>query len=176
MAESDEIKGWVAGRIPQDWFENTPEVTVDRDEILVIGTLKPAKVEGNEDAQRAAAAGRIKQYREDTREKRMAISNEAEHRFERPISWGVKYGDKTFLFTHLSVPVMTRLRQPERQVLDTLIAGGVARSRSDALAWCVRLVQRHTDDWLTELRDSLEHVQRVRAQGPDSEPEDTTAP
>jgi hypothetical protein len=68
---------------------------------------------------------------------------------------------------------MTRLRQPERQVLDTLIAGGVARSRSEALAWCVRLVQRHTDDWLAELRDSLEHVQRVRAQGPDAGPDTT---
>src|SRR5690242_2039636 len=118
MAEIDEIKGWVAGRIPQDWFDGAPEVTVDREEILVVGTLRPAKVEGNEDAQKAAAMGRVKQYREDTREKRMAISNEAEHRFERPISWGVKVGEKTFLFTHLSIPVMTRLRQKERMVLD----------------------------------------------------------
>ena len=67
---------------------------------------------------------------------------------------------------------MTRLRLPERRVLDTLIDAGVARSRSDALAWCVRGVQRPTDDWLAELRDSLEHVQRVRSQGPDAEPQD----
>ena len=44
---------------------------------------------------------------------------------------------------------MTRLRQPQRMVLDTLVDAGVARSRSDALAWCVRLVGQHEDDWLT---------------------------
>jgi len=166
MSESDEIKGWVAGRIPQDWFEGAPEVTVDREEILVVGTLKQAKVEGNDDAQKAAAAGRIKQYREDTREKRMAISNEAERRFERPISWGVKYGDKSFLFTHMSIPVMTRLRQKERMVLDSLVDAGVARSRSEAVAWCVRLVEEHEGDWLKELREAMSKVAQVRSGGP----------
>jgi hypothetical protein len=166
MAESDEIKGWVAGRIPQDWFEGAPEVTVDREEILVVGALKQAKVEGNDDAQKAAAAGRIKQYREDTREKRMAISNEAGRRFERPISWGVKYGDKTFLFTHMSIPVMTRLRQKERMVLDSLVDAGVARSRSEAVAWCVRLVEEHEGDWLKELREAMSKVAQVRSGGP----------
>ena len=166
MAESDEIKGWVAGRIPQDWFEGAPEVSVDREEILVVGALKEAKVEGNEDAQKAAAAGRIKQYREDTREKRMAISNEAERRFERPISWGVKYGDKTFLFTHQSIPVMTRLRQKERMVLDSLVDAGVARSRSEAVAWCIRLVEQHESDWLKELREAMSKVAQVRSGGP----------
>ena len=166
MSESDEIKGWIAGRIPQDWFEGSPEVTVDREEILVVGSLKQAKVEGNDDAQKAAAAGRIKQYREDTREKRMAISNEAERRFERPIAWGVKYGDKTFLFTHLSVPVMTRLRQKERMVLDSLVDAGVARSRSEAVAWCVRLVEEHEGEWLKELREAMSKVAQVRSGGP----------
>lgn len=166
MAEIDEIKGWVAGRIPQDWFDGAPEVTVDREEILVVGTLRPAKVEGNEDAQKAAAMGRVKQYREDTREKRMAISNEAEHRFERPISWGVKVGEKTFLFTHLSIPVMTRLRQKERMVLDSLVDAGVARSRSEAVAWCVRLVEEHEGEWLKELREAMSKVAQVRSGGP----------
>ena len=166
MAEIDEIKGWVAGRIPQDWFDGAPEVTVDREEILVVGTLRPAKVEGNEDAQKSAAMGRVKQYREDTREKRMAISNEAEHRFERPISWGVKVGEKTFLFTHLSIPVMTRLRQKERMVLDSLVDAGVARSRSEAVAWCVRLVEEHEGEWLKELREAMSKVAQVRSGGP----------
>jgi hypothetical protein len=166
VSELDEIKGWVAGRLPADWYEGTPEVTADREEILVIGTLKPAKVEGNEDAQKAAAAGRVKQHREDTREKRMAISNEAERRFDRPISWGVKLGDKTFLFTHLSIPVMTRLRQKERQVLDSLVDAGVARSRSEAVAWCIRLVEQHESDWLKELREAMSKVAQVRSGGP----------
>ena len=166
MSESDEVKGWVAGRVPADWFQGTPEVSVDREEIVVIGTLKEAKVDGGADAQKAAAAGRVKQHREDTREKRMQISNEAEHRFERPISWGVKIADKTFLFTHLSIPVMTRLRQKERAVLDSLVDAGVARSRSEAVAWCIRLVDQHESDWLTELREAMSKVAQVRSGGP----------
>ena len=166
MSETDEIKGWVAGRLPADWYQGNPEVSVDREEIVVIGSLKEAKVEGGDDAQKAAVAGRVKQHREDTREKRMQISNEAEHRFERPISWGVKVGDKIFLFTHLSVPVMTRLRQKERAVLDSLVDAGVARSRSEAVAWCIRLVDQHESDWLTELRDAMSKVAQVRSGGP----------
>jgi hypothetical protein len=166
MAELDEIKGWVAGRVPADWYEGAPEVTVDREEILVVGALKQPKVEGNEDAQKAAAAGRIKQHREDTREKRMQISNEAERRFDRPISWGAKHSDKTFLFTHLSIPVMTRLRQKERMVLDSLVDAGVARSRSEAVAWCIRLVEQHESDWLKDLREAMSKVAQVRSGGP----------
>jgi hypothetical protein len=82
------------------------------------------------------------------------------------VAWGAQAGQTRELFTTLSVPVMTRLRQPERRVLDTLVEAGVARSRSDALAWCVRLTGEHAQEWLSELRDSLEAVQRVRAQQP----------
>jgi hypothetical protein len=62
---------------------------------------------------------------------------------------------------------MTRLRLPERQVLDTLVDAGVARSRSHALAWCVRLVGDHEGDWIAQLREALVHVHNVRAEGPD---------
>ncbi|HEX9270289.1 MAG TPA: hypothetical protein VF998_10625 [Candidatus Limnocylindria bacterium] len=166
MSEKDEIKGWVAGRVPQDWYQGAPEVTVDREEILVVGKLGEAQVEGNDETKAAAKAGRINQHRETTREQRIAISNEAQRRFGRPISWGIRYGDKTHLFTHLSVPVMTRLRQPERAVLDSLVDAGVARSRSEAVAWCVRLVEKHEGDWLTELRDALSQVAQARSGGP----------
>ncbi|MBK3575737.1 hypothetical protein JHN63_18345 [Streptomyces sp. MBT65] len=172
--QQEKLRGWFTGRLPDDLFEELVEVTVDREEITVIGRIPgPKLAEGVSDAEKEAAVqGRVQEFRERTRETRIALAREAEHRFRRKVSWGVECAGERSLFTHISAPVMTRLRQPERQVLDTLIAAGVARSRSDALAWCVRLVQRHTDDWLTELRDSLEHVQRVRAQGPDSEPED----
>lgn len=152
-------------------------MTVDREEITVVGRIpEPLLAEGASHAEKEAALqARIQEFRERTREERIAVAREAEHRFRKKVSWGVECGGERALFTHVAAPVMTRLRQPERQVLDTLIAAGVARSRSDALAWCVRLVQRHTDDWLAELRDSLEHVQRVRAQGPDAEPQDTPA-
>jgi hypothetical protein len=62
--------------------------------------------------------------------------------------------------------VMTRLRLRERAVLDTLIEGGVARSRSEALAWCVKLVGRHESEWLADLREALSGVEHVRAEGP----------
>ncbi|MGW3116489.1 hypothetical protein ACWDBW_04925 [Streptomyces sp. NPDC001107] len=171
--QREKLRGWFAGRLPEDLFEELAELTVDREEITVIGRIPaPRLAEGTSDAEREAAVqGRIQEFRERTREARIEVAREAEHRFRRKVSWGVECGGERALFTHVAAPVMTRLRQPERQVLDTLIAGGVARSRSDALAWCVRLVQRHTDDWLAELRESLEHVERVRAQGPDTEPQ-----
>ncbi|GAA3094765.1 hypothetical protein GCM10017600_50670 [Streptosporangium carneum] len=165
----EELRGWFSGRLPEGWFEGRPEVVLDREEIAVIGRLEaPVLAEGVSDVERAAAVeGGVQRFREETRERRIEIAREAEHRFRRKVSWGVAVGDETVMFTTLSVPVMTRLRQSERRVLDTLVAAGVARSRSDALAWCVRLVGAHTDTWLTDLRDALQHVDRVRASGPD---------
>jgi hypothetical protein len=163
------VRGWFTGRLPQDWFTGPAEVRVDREEITVVGTLPSPEVAADaSDAERAAAAdGRARSYREDTREQRMAIAREAEHRFDRKVAWGVEVDGRRVLFTHLAVPVMTRLRQPERMVLDTLVAAGVARSRSEALAWSVRLVGRNAEEWLGELRSAMEQVERVRAQGPD---------
>jgi hypothetical protein len=164
---TEEIRGWVTGRVPQGWFTGV-DVTVDREEVLVVGTIgQPDIDEQVGDAERAATiAGRIGQFREDTRARRIEIARELEHRTGRRVSWGVRCGDQHALFTTASVPVMTRLRQPERQVLDTLVEAGVARSRSDALAWCVRLVGRHSDTWLADLREALRHVEDVRASGP----------
>lgn len=165
---NDQLKGWFAGRLPDDWFEEPPEIVLDREEVSVIGRIKaPQLTEGASEAGQAeAAAGRIQTFREDTRERRIEIAREAEYRFRRKVSWGVECGDQRRMFTTLSVPVMTRLRQPERQVLDTLVAAGVARSRSEALAWCVRLVGKNTDRWLADLRDAMRHVEQVRATGP----------
>ena len=165
----ESVRGWFAGRLPQEWFTGPAEITVDREEITVVGTLAaPTVAEGASDAERAAAAeGRVRAFREDTRDRRIAIAREAEHRFGRKVAWGVQIDESRALFTHLAVPVMTRLRQPERLVLDTLVAAGVARSRSDALAWSVRLVGRNAQEWLGELRQATESVERVRAQGPD---------
>ncbi|MFG2348983.1 hypothetical protein [Streptomyces phaeochromogenes] len=176
--QHEKLRGWFAGRLPDDLFESLGEVTVDREEITVVGRIpEPRLAENASDAERKAAVdSRVQEFRERTRDARVAVAREAEHRFGKKVSWGVECGGERALFTHVAAPVMTRLRQPQRQVLDTLIAAGVARSRSDALAWCVRLVERHADDWLTELRDSLEHVQRVRAQGPDGPEVQDTPP
>jgi hypothetical protein len=97
----------------------------------------------------------------------MQISDEAEARYGRKVAWGASIGETRQLFTHLAVPVMTRLRQPDRRVLDTLVDSGVARSRSEALAWCVRLVGEHTEDWLAGLREAMAEVDKLRAEGPE---------
>lgn len=162
----EEIEGWLVGRIPEDWFEGAPKVSVDREEIIVVGALPRPSFDADTPASQAAEAGRIERFREDTRERRMRIADEAEHRFGRKVAWGATCGETRRVFTNLSVPVMTRLRQPERQVLDTLVEAGVARSRSDALAWAVRLVGQHEDDWINELRRALVAVQQARAAGP----------
>jgi len=164
----ERLRGWFTGRLPDGWFTAAPVIKADREEITVIGTLPdPDTAEDATDAERAAAAeGRIRRFREETRARRVEIAREAEHSFRRKVSWGVTCADRTEMFTTLSVPVMTRLRQPERRVLDTLVEGGVARSRSDALAWCVRLVGQHEDSWLAELRSALRRVEEVRSEGP----------
>ena len=163
-----DLPGWFAGRVPDGWFEDPPEVAVDRDEILVIGTLAEPSLgpDADDGGRRAARAARIQGFREDTRQHRMRIADEAEHRFGRKVAWGAGCGDERVVFTSLSVPVMTRLRMSERRVLDTLVDAGVARSRSDALAWCVRLVRDHEGEWIDQLREALVQVQHVRSEGP----------
>jgi len=190
----EQIQGWFTGRLPDDWFVGEPEVVIDREEITIIGRLPSpgasagaATAAGGGDAARAAddadaaaapeggaegpgagaaAIGRSRRFREETRDARVEIAREAEHAFGRKVSWGVICENHKVMFTTLSIPVMTRLRQSERRVLDTLVDAGVARSRSDALAWCVRLVGEHEDSWLSDLREALRRVERVRAEGP----------
>lgn len=173
MDTTETLRGWLTGRLPADWFTAAPEVSVDRDEIVVVGALAPPAALAESTAERSAAEqgaaenGRIRAFREDTRDRRIAIARELEHRTGRKVAWGVECGDTRAMFTSLAAPVMTRLRQPERLVLDTLVESGVARSRADAVGWCVRLVQRNADDWLADLRTAMGKVEEVRAQGPD---------
>lgn len=161
---AEDVPAWFAGRLPDGWFVGQPRITVDRDEIMVIGDLPAGDLPSS--GLEEAAAGRIRRFREETRDARITIAKEAEHRFGRKVAWGATMGSVSELFTTLSVPVMTRLRQPERQVLDTLVDSGVARSRSEALAWCVRLVGANTDSWLAQLREAMEKVEKIRAEGP----------
>jgi hypothetical protein len=167
-AASSTTIGWFAGRLPDGWFTGPPEVTYDREEVLVLGSLPAPDLGGDadDDARAAAIASRVEAFREETRAARMAIADAAEARFGRKVAWGVECGGVREVFTSLSVPVMTRLRMQERSVLDTLVDASVARSRSDALAWCVRLVGQHQDEWIAKLRDALVAVKQVRAEGP----------
>jgi hypothetical protein len=162
LPDASDASEWFHGRLPEAWFSGV-DVTVDREEILVVGTLAVAGADG---VTAAEAEGRIGRFRSETKAERIEIAREAQARYERKVSWGVRLGDTEALFTHVAAPVMTRLRQPERRVLDTLVDAGVARSRSDALAWSVRLVGQHADEWLGQLRDAMAEVDKLRGEGP----------
>ncbi len=163
-----DLETWFAQRLPQDWFEEI-EVLADPEEILVIGTLPEPPQAGEETPalRQASLEAAIADFREGTRRQRIAIAREAERSFRRTVSWGARCGGVRRLFTTNTIPVMTRLRLPERRVIDTLVAAGVARSRSEALAWCVRRVADAEADWLAQLREAFTHVESVRAAGPD---------
>ncbi|MFC7957556.1 hypothetical protein [Rhodococcoides kroppenstedtii] len=161
VPDAGDAEQWFLGRLPDTWYDGAVTVEVDREEIVVVGELSVP------DSTAATVEGRIARFREDTRGDRMRIADEAEARYGRKVAWGVVVDGETTLFTHLAVPVMTRLRQPERKVLDTLVDAGVARSRADALAWAVRLTGDHIDPWLAELRDAMRTVDDLRAKGPD---------
>jgi hypothetical protein len=173
------VAAWFGERLPSEWTAVTPQVTVDREEIIVIltvlapeptaaeaGSPEAVSTDAAEAATAEARAGRIARFREETRDRRIGIAREAEHRFGRKVAWGVESGGSQEIFTSLAIPVMTRLRQPERLVLDTLVDAGVARSRAHALAWCVRLVGDNTATWLTDLRTAMAEVEKVRDSGP----------
>ena len=165
MDEITEIRSWLAGRLPQGWFIDTPEVLADRDEILVIGKLEDITPSEGVDVG-TARSGRIRKYRDESREERMRIASEAQRKFGRHVSWAVRIGETGELFTHLAVPVMTRLRIRERSILDRLVKAGVAQNRSQALAWCVRLVAEKESDWLQDLAAAMQQVEQARAKGP----------
>jgi len=168
LPSTDDAAAWLAGRLPDGWFVGPPEISIDRDEIVVVGELSPpGDAPAEAEAARAAAAGRISRFREDTRAERMQIADEAEARYARTLSWGASIGETRVVFTHLAAPAMTRLRQDQRRVLDTLVDSGVARSRSEALAWCVQLVGEHADAWLGELRTAMAEVDKLRSTGPE---------
>jgi hypothetical protein len=193
------VSAWFGERLPTDWTATAPRITVDREEIIVILAVpapespassgrsssaestdddaekgSPEAASSTDDAVQAARAeaiaGRIARFREETRDHRIAIAREAEHRFGRKVAWGVESGGTEQVFTSLAIPVMTRLRQSERLVLDTLVEAGVARSRAHGLAWCVRLVGDNAATWLTDLRSAMAEVEKVRDSGPSPTP------
>ncbi|MBF5000551.1 hypothetical protein IRT45_25750 [Nocardia sp. BSTN01] len=172
LPDAADAPDWFAGRLPSEWFSGPATIEIDRDEIVVIGELAlPAPESGDDEAagsepSPATVDGLIARFRESTRPARMQIAQEAQARYGRNVAWGVSVNGERTLFTHLSVPVMTRLRQPERKVLDTLVDAGVARSRADALAWTVKLAGKHAEEWLAELRTAMRKVDDLRAEGP----------
>ncbi len=164
------IGAWFSGRVPDRWFVGSPTIEIDGDEILIVGTLAPPQLAetAGEDEIRVAEQARISGFREETRSARVRIAGEAQPAFRRTVSWGAQCGDSRVHFTTAGIPAMTRLGMRDRRVLDTLIDAGVASSRSQALAWCVRLVGQHESEWIDELRSAMAKVEEVRNRGPRS--------
>lgn len=167
VVSNEDLRAWFAGNIPDDWFTGPVVVHADRDEILVTGDIAvPTTSKGDNES--VASSARIEAFREDTRRQRMAIAERAQEKYLRKVSWAASCGAESASFTIASVPVMTRLLMEERVVLDTLIDAGVARSRSEALAWCVQLVAENEAEWIGKIRDAMKAVEDVRAEGPNS--------
>ncbi len=167
---TEELRAWFTGSLPDDWFTGPVSIDFDRDEIVVTGLLASPKLADGDDAALASDA-RISTFREETRGQRISVAQRAEQQFQRAVSWAATCGDVTGSFTRASVPVMTRLHLEDRQVLDTLIDAGVARSRSEAMAWCVRLVADNEAGWIEELRAAMTDLEATRTKGPESQRE-----
>lgn len=167
-ASSSEITGWVSGALPPDLYQGAPSIVVDRDEILVVGALDAPEVPDDLDAEGTAAAeqARIARFREETRDRRIAVARQAEARYGRPISWGATAGATTERFTTVRAVIATRLGIDHRKALDDLVTAGIARHRGEALAWCVDLVQQNEEAWLSRLGHALKDVQQAAADAP----------
>jgi hypothetical protein len=98
---ADDATGWITGAVPDGWFTEPPQIVVDRDEIIIWGRLPVAELAADAtDADRAAAqTGRINQFREDTRDRRISVAQQIEHRYRRKVAWGARCGDTEELFT-----------------------------------------------------------------------------
>ena len=155
-SQNQELLSILNPLIPSGWFTSPLDLTVDDDEILIVGQLSQTSPGGDDPGA----------FREVTRQERMLIAKRIETATRRSVAWGVRTDETLTLFTSLALPVMTRLRIGERETLDTLVAGGVAKSRSDAASWCVRFVAQREASWLSDLRSTLEVVSKVRSEGP----------
>jgi len=154
--ENSQLLASLTGLLPEDWFVSAPTLIIDEEEILIVGEL----------SDRSPGGVDPHGLREATRKERVKIADAIEAAARRSVAWGVSANGSVTVFTSLAIPVMTRLRITEREVLDTLVGAGVAKSRSDAASWCVRFVGQRESSWLTDLRATLEGVSKVRAEGP----------
>ncbi len=169
LPDASDAPAWFVGRLPDDWFDGAPEVVADRDEITVVGTLVAPDADGDGTA---AAEGRASRFREDTRAQRMTIADEAQARYGRTVSWGVRIGDERIMFTtprrsRDDAPSSARAagpRHPRRR-------GGRALACRRGGLVCEAGRRTHRA-WLAELRQAMDF--RRRSQG--SRSADLSAP
>ena len=89
-ADASTIAGWFAGRLPDGWFAGAPEVTLEGDQVVVVGRLAEVKLGSgaSDSANEAAGRGRISRFREYTRRERIWVAREAEGLFKKNVTWG----------------------------------------------------------------------------------------
>ncbi|NJN15211.1 MAG: hypothetical protein HC822_02345 [Oscillochloris sp.] len=147
-------------RLPEELRIAPPIIQRYEDELLIMLTIAPPETPGDDPLR--AAQQQIAVQRESSRKLRMQLAAEIQRAVGLPVAWGMRVGDVEVLFTSRTVPVMTRLNRLERDVLDTLVAAGVADTRSSALAYVVRTFALEHGSWLEEVRGAIAEVSRVR--------------
>lgn len=135
------LSAWFAERLPAEWLCGPAQIEVDREEAVVVLPLAERYDSG--------------EFRDATRGKRIQLAQQAEEAFGLKISWGTTKDGRRRLFTTVRTAVAVPLAMRERQILDGLVAAGVAADRTEAVAWCIRLVGHHESDWLRDLRDAV---------------------
>jgi hypothetical protein len=161
----NELQHWLQERAPANLLAAPPEIAIYDDEVVIVLPIVAAEPNDAlpEEEQRAAERALIARRREETRPWRMKQARELQAKLGRAVAWGMRAGASEALFSTRSVPVMTRLGRTERDVLDTLVAAGVADTRSAALAYAVRAFAAEHTDWLDEVRAAIAQVDQVRA-------------
>jgi hypothetical protein len=152
-------------RAPANLLAEPPDIAIYDDEVvIVLPIVIPEQHDAlPEEEQRASERALIARRREETRPWRMKQARELQPKLGRAVAWGMRAGASEALFSTRSVPVMTRLGRTERDVLDTLVAAGVADTRRAALAYAVRAFAAEHTDWLDEVREAIAQVDQVRA-------------
>ncbi len=159
----EDLQRWLQSRLPAALLAQPPQITLYPDEVLIILHLDAPAPDTNEELQRQNEQALIAQQREASRPLRMQIAAEIERMLRLSVAWGMRAGSTEQIFTTRTTPVMTRLGRAERDVLDTLVAAGVAETRSSALAYTVRAFAAEHADWLAEVRQAIEQVRQVRS-------------
>ena len=162
--KTNELQSWIQERAPANLLAGPPEIAIYDDEVVIVLPLVTAELDDALTGEERPAAERnlIARRREETRPWRMKQARELQSRLGRSVAWGMRAGASEALFSTRSVPVMTRLGRTERDVLDTLVAAGVADTRSAALAYAVRAFAAEHPDWLDEVRQAIAQVDQVR--------------
>jgi hypothetical protein len=163
--KTNELHSWIQERTPANLLAGPPEITIYDDEAVIVLPLVAAELDDElaDEERRAAERKLIARHREETRPWRMKLARELQSKLGRSVAWGMRAGESEALFSTRSAPVMTRLGRTERDVLDTLVAAGVADTRSAALAYAVRAFAAEHIDWLAEVREAIAQVDQVRA-------------